>query len=701
MTPGAQPPKVTPEWQEKRQIYTLYRSLAQQFSLAAPTCPELESVADNAVPPNMTAVRNCLQEMDGRIQVHHLRQFFQTSTLANEANLRVLIRHHLQKKNRLAEDRDKLDFLLVQYFSQCAPTAMLLHGRPTVAEVAKVLEPALGGTLGELPPGPEALEGILGRLSRCTSLRDLLQHGVLTELRQLKNSAGEAYFGIPALVTFTRVNFLIRQTFFRLMHADLDAIRICAQSLEKHGVARLDCTRAQLSSAEPVGRVLALAQQWRGAFRAEYSAGNSFAQLAELRRAVEEALVKHGISEMSGADPFAQLAELRLAAEKVQAQQLPDEAIPGQPQPESKRIGPKTVPISTQPPVTERKPVVVPPPRRQAGGSKVTEMPERSGTEAKPVAVPPPRRQASEPKAPDVLAQRPRIESKAVDVQPPPPQVGGQEVPEVPGKAEIAETNAAEVQPPIPVNEFPAADILPPAQPATPVVSPLNSAPPLPSQAKDHSASAPEISSNGELQAESTHAVHSALPVSKPDLKAPPEPSPSSEPPTEVGPSVPAPASGSDQLDVGAKLETVIKQLSEYLLADRVRSRTMGATIVFGQARLALSSWEMRAFLDPTGSFSKLIQQGVAARVLMFQVLEQARQGSSRPNRPAADSPGKPQGKLTGAMTLARAQAAQLQQAVGKARQVYDIEATVALSAAAQQLTNLLREAEQFMDGGK
>jgi hypothetical protein len=148
-------------------------------------------------------------------------------------------------------------------------------------------------------------------------------------------------------------------------------------------------------------------------------------------------------------------------------------------------------------------------------------------------------------------------------------------------------------------------------------------------------------------------------------------------------------------------LETVIKQLSEYLLADRVRSRTMGATIVFGQARLALSSWEMRAFLDPTGSFSKLIQQGVAARVLMFQVLEQARQGSSRPNRPAADSPGKPQGKLTGAMTLARAQAAQLQQAVGKARQVYDIEATVALSAAAQQLTNLLREAEQFMDGGK
>ena len=85
----------------------------------------------------------------------------------------------------------------------------------------------------------------------------------------------------------------------------------------------------------------------------------------------------------------------------------------------------------------------------------------------------------------------------------------------------------------------------------------------------------------------------------------------------------------------------------------------------------------------------------------MFQVLEQARQGSARAGTPAAGSPGNLSGKLTAAVALARSQAAQLQQAVGKARQVYDIEATVALSAAAQQLTHMLREAEPFINGGK
>ena len=166
MTLGAQQPKATPEWQEKRQIYALYRSLAQQFSLTAPLCPELESAGDSTIPPDMKLAQSWLQGMDGRIQVHHLRLFFQTSSAAGETSIRALIRHHLQKKTRSAEDRDKLDFLLVQYFSQCAPTAMLLHSRPTLAEVAKVLEPALGVTLGKLPPGPEALEGILGRLDR-------------------------------------------------------------------------------------------------------------------------------------------------------------------------------------------------------------------------------------------------------------------------------------------------------------------------------------------------------------------------------------------------------------------------------------------------------------------------------------------------------------------------------------------------------
>jgi hypothetical protein len=52
----------------------------------------------------------------------------------------------------------------------------------------------------------------------------------------------------------------------------------------------VDCERAQLSNTEPLARVLWLCQQWRKPFQAEYSAGNPFSQIAELRATVEDTL---------------------------------------------------------------------------------------------------------------------------------------------------------------------------------------------------------------------------------------------------------------------------------------------------------------------------------------------------------------------------------------------------------------------------
>jgi len=54
-------------------------------------------------------------DMDQRIQVHQLRQFLQTTTLTSEEGLRTLLEHHLQKAQRSDSDRDKTDFLLVQF----------------------------------------------------------------------------------------------------------------------------------------------------------------------------------------------------------------------------------------------------------------------------------------------------------------------------------------------------------------------------------------------------------------------------------------------------------------------------------------------------------------------------------------------------------------------------------------------------------
>ncbi len=39
----------------------------------------------------------------------------------NEDALRDFVTHHLNKKQRTEQDRDKIDFLLVQFFSQSFP----------------------------------------------------------------------------------------------------------------------------------------------------------------------------------------------------------------------------------------------------------------------------------------------------------------------------------------------------------------------------------------------------------------------------------------------------------------------------------------------------------------------------------------------------------------------------------------------------
>jgi hypothetical protein len=154
--------------------------------------------------------------------------------------------------------------------------------------------------------------------------------------------------------------------------------------------------------------------------------------------------------------------------------------------------------------------------------------------------------------------------------------------------------------------------------------------------------------------------------------------------PAPEAPEVYAPKpAAADPNDLDANLQLVLEQLTAYLLADRVRSRTMGATIVIGNARLVISSWEVTGFLHPTRPFSKAIQRAVAVRVLMFQVLQHVRQGGSSR-------------KLMPVLSLVRKEAADLQRAVSTARQAHDIEATVALSAASQQLANMLREAEPF-----
>jgi hypothetical protein len=230
--------------------------------------------------------------MDQRIQPHQLRQFLQTSGPVNEEVLQQLLTHHLSKKQRTDLDRDKVDFLLVQLFSQRAPSNVSDSGL-NFETVALVLEPVLGAVETGEPKWLASLNELLSEANRAKNLNWLFTNRIIERGRELKHSCGEKFFEPAALATFTRFGFLLRRRFFRLMHQDLNAILDGLRDLESRGVATLDCRKAQFAADEPIARLRMICQSWKVMFHAEYCSGQPLCILVDLRTAVEAALTQN------------------------------------------------------------------------------------------------------------------------------------------------------------------------------------------------------------------------------------------------------------------------------------------------------------------------------------------------------------------------------------------------------------------------
>lgn len=290
MTTATKPlSEIAAHWRESRKRYTIYSALLERFALGLPPCRDLESPIDRAEPEALKRIDEWFDQMDERVHVHQLRQLLQTSKLGNEEALRSLIERHLSKEKKKEADRDKIDFLLVQYLSSGAPPGFY-EGDVSFDQIAQVLEPVLGEVGLHPPEWIKPLDEATNALDSLCSLRDLLEKGTLDQMRKLKTSAGEMYFGPTALVAITRFNFLVRRTFVRLIAADLHAIRFSLHELEQRRVKRVDCSRAGLSAKEPVEKLREICHEWKKPFRAAYAAGQNFKELIEIRSAVEEAL---------------------------------------------------------------------------------------------------------------------------------------------------------------------------------------------------------------------------------------------------------------------------------------------------------------------------------------------------------------------------------------------------------------------------
>ncbi|HZE23001.1 MAG TPA: hypothetical protein VE054_03330 [Blattabacteriaceae bacterium] len=274
-------------WRIARRLYAVYIELDRTFELDITTCPELENAADSPEADARERVLQWFDQIDGHVQVWQLRQLLQSTSLQNEENLRYLIARHLNKKQKTEADKDKVDFLLVQYFAHCAP-----HGLAETAleEVARVLEPAMGKSRQSFPDWASGLDAKLHKLNESNSLEELQNSGALQEVRELKLAVGDDYFEPGFLVAFTRFNFLARRAFFRAMHLDLHAIRESVNELERLGFATVDCRDAGLTESESLEQVRHVVHQWKTPFRAPYSGGSSFLQLILLRHCLQHTL---------------------------------------------------------------------------------------------------------------------------------------------------------------------------------------------------------------------------------------------------------------------------------------------------------------------------------------------------------------------------------------------------------------------------
>lgn len=282
-------PDLAAIWANARRLHPIYAELAREFVIDVPACSDLEVAADTPGRESVEQAQQWLNLMDDKIQVHQLRQFLQTSSLVDPEGLVALLRHLLAKTTRTDSVRDKIDFLLVQYFSQSAPTN-LEDGRADIAYIAQGLEPVLGAVDLKLPVWLNALDRILDSARKCRSLDELLHGGILEQGRKAKAQAGDLFYLPIALVAFTRFGYLMRRVFFRLMLADLNSILDGLTELEEKGVEMIDCRRAQFSEQEPIIRLRMICQSWKVMFQAEYSSGQPLRMLVDLRASVEAAL---------------------------------------------------------------------------------------------------------------------------------------------------------------------------------------------------------------------------------------------------------------------------------------------------------------------------------------------------------------------------------------------------------------------------
>jgi hypothetical protein len=281
------------QWDETRSLFPIYVALAKQLTMEIPLAQDKRVLPEKPDASVFNQIQTWLDSMDQQVQVYQLRHLLQMTTLnASEAGLRGLIQRHLRKPSKTNMDRDKIDFLLVQYFALCAP-AKIYHKQIELEDAAQVMKPVFGLVDTKPVAWFEPLEKMIAALRGFRSLREMLKTNFIEQGRKVKETAGKMFYEPSSLLAFIRFNFLLRRTLIELMHADLIAIRAGLTQLDSAGVRIIDCQQFGLSVAESVTKIRQIADEWKQPFQQEYterSVNEAFEKLLALRSDVDRSL---------------------------------------------------------------------------------------------------------------------------------------------------------------------------------------------------------------------------------------------------------------------------------------------------------------------------------------------------------------------------------------------------------------------------
>jgi hypothetical protein len=281
--------EIAAEWREARRIYPIYAALISRFDLPLTACRFLDSPVDRADDESTEYVREWLQGVDDSIEAAQLRQVLQSTKLGTEASMRSLAQRYLGKADAADAYRDRIEFLLAQYFSLNAP-ATAARGVVKHDDAAHALEPVLGPAKATPPVWLKELDGLLARLEKFRSLRDFLTGGALEQGRVLKSRYSSEFLQPAVLAAITRYNFLVRLNFIRLLHHDLERIQRITKDLQQRGVKEIDCSAAGLSKTASLEEVLRFAANWKAIFRKDYSERQVSSTVVKILDACEQKL---------------------------------------------------------------------------------------------------------------------------------------------------------------------------------------------------------------------------------------------------------------------------------------------------------------------------------------------------------------------------------------------------------------------------